>query len=351
MNKILIQRPNNRKSKTCTELRRSIQNLKWAGFVAIVVSLLGCVGMAEAQQAKKVYRIGYLSFGSAKGLSEEAVRQGLRELGYVEGQNIVIEWRFAAGKLDPLPGLAAELVRLKVDAIVVSSTQGTLAAKKATQTIPIIFAIADNPVESGVVASLARPSGNLTGVTDIAGELGGKRIELLKETVPKVSRLAVLVWNPDGPGNAAERSEIESAARALGVQVQPVEIRGANDLESGFSAMTRAGANALMGLTNTRFGGNRQRIVALSAKNRLPAIYPERLFVEDGGLMSYGTNRAEWRRRVAVYVDKILKGTKPADLPVEQPTKFELVINLKAAKQIGLTIPQSVLYRADKVIK
>jgi putative ABC transport system substrate-binding protein len=334
-----------------SNLKSKIQNLKWGRILAIIVSLVAWVGMAEAQQPGKIYRIGYISPGSAKGRFEEVFRQGLRGLGYIEGQNIVIEWRFAEGKLDPLPGLAAELVRLKVDAIVVVGTQGTLAAKKATQTIPIIFAIADNPVESGVVASLARPGGNLTGVTDIAGELGGKRIELLKETISKVSRVAVLVWIPDGPGNAAERSEIESAARTLGVQVQPVEIRGANDLESGFSAMTRAGANAFMGLTDTRFGGNRKQIVALSAKNHLPAIYPERLFVEDGGLMSYGTNRAEWRRRVASYVDRILKGAKPADLPVEQPTKFELVINLKTAKQIGVTIPPNVLARADKVIK
>jgi len=313
--------------------------------------ILAVVHFADAQQAKKVPRIGYLSARSVKGPSDEAFRQGLRDLGYIEGQNIVIEWRLAEGKLDRLPGLVADLARLKVDAIVVSGTQGALAAKKATQTIPVVFAIADNPVESGVVASLAQPGGNLTGVTDIAGELGGKRIELLKETVPKVSRLAVLVWSPDGPGNAAERNEIESAARTLGVQVQPVEVRGADDLANAFSAITRAGANALMGLTDTRFGGNRKRIVELSAKNRLPAIYPERLFVEAGGLMSYGTNRAEWRRRLASYVDRILKGAKPADLPVEQPTKFEFVINLKTAKQIGLTIPQSVLYRADKVIK
>jgi len=306
---------------------------------------------AAAQQAGKVFRIGYLSGGSVKGSIDIAVLQALRGLGYIEGQNIVIEWRFAEGKLDRLPGLAAELVSLKVDAIVVSGTQGALAAKKATQTILILFAIADNPVESGVVASLAQPGGNATGVTDIAGELGGKRLEILKETVPKLHRLAILVWNPDGPGNAAEKNEIESAARTFKVQVRPVEIRGANDLASGFSAMTKAGVHAFMGLTDTRFGGNRRRIVDLSAKNRLPAIYPDRLFVEDGGLISYGTNRAEWRRRLAVFVDKILKGAKPADLPVEQPMKFELVINLKTAKQIGLTIPQWTLMKADKVIK
>jgi putative ABC transport system substrate-binding protein len=188
-------------------------------------------------------------------------------------------------------------------------------------------------------------------LTDIAGELGGKRLEILKETVPKLSRLAILVWNPDGPGNVTEKNEIESAARVFRVQVQSVEVKGANDLEKAFSAMAKAGANALMGLTDTRFSGNRLRIVALSATSRLPAIYPERGFVETGGLMSYGTNRIEFRRRIAIYIDKILQGTKPADLPVQQPTKFELVINLNAAKQIGLTIPPNVLVRADRVIR
>jgi ABC-type uncharacterized transport system substrate-binding protein len=275
----------------------------------------------------------------------------LHERGYIEGQNLVIEWRFAEGKLDQLPGLVADLVRLKVDLIVVSSTQAVLLAKEATQTIPIVFAIADNPVESGVVASLARPGGNATGWTDIAGELGGKRLETLKETVPKLSRLALLVWNPDGPGNTAEKNEIESATRVFRVQVQSVVLSGANDLEKGFSTMAKAGANAFMGLIDTRFGSNRKRIAELSAKNRLPAIFPERQFVEAGGLMSYGTNRVEFRRRIAVYVDKILKGTKPADLPVEQPMKFEFIINLQAAKEIDLTIPPNVLVRADRVIR
>jgi ABC-type uncharacterized transport system substrate-binding protein len=309
-----------------------------------------CVSV-QAQQPTKVYRIGYISSGVATGSTEEILRQGLRELGYVEGRNLVMEWRYSGGKVDALPGFVTELASLKVDVIVVSGTQFALAAKRATQSISIIFAIADNPVEAGVVASLAQPGGNLTGVTDIAGELGGKRIELLKESVPKISRLAVLVWKPDGPGNAAERKEIESAARVFGVEVQPVEVRGPDDLASSFSAMTKAGANAFMGLTDTRFGANRQRIVELGMKHRLPAIYPERLFAEAGGLMSYGTNRAEWRRRVIYFVDRILKGAKPAELPVEQPTKFEFVINLKTAKQIGVTIPQSVLFRADKVIR
>jgi len=315
----------------------------------VAVFLLTPGFIAAAQQPKRVYRLGYLA-SVRGGSSEDALRRGLRDLGYIEGQNFVIESRSAEGKLDRLPGLVADLMRLNVDIIVVSSTQGALAAKKATQTIPIVFAIADDPVESGLVNSLAQPSGNATGVTDLAGGLGGKRIELLKETLPKVSRLAVLVWKPDGPGNAAERSEIELAVRAVRIRVQPVEIRGPNDLETGFAAINPT-TNAFMGLTDTRFAGNRQRIVELSVKHRLRAVYPDRAFVEAGGLMSYGTNRAEWRRRIAYYVDKILKGTKPADIPVEQPTKFELVINLKAAKQIGLTIPPNVLARADRVIR
>ena len=319
--------------------------------IALGAMLFALSFTVDAQQPTKVYRIGLLFAGSGLGITDEAFRQGMRELGYIEGQNIFFEWRFAEGKLDRLPALAADLMRVKVDLIIVSSTQAALVVKKATQTIPIVFAIADDPVESGLVASLAHPNGNATGVTDLAGDLGGKGLELLKETLPKVSRLGVLVWNPDGPGNAAERNEIESAARALGIQIQPVEIRGINDLENGFSAMIKAGANAFMGLTDTRFAGYRQQVVGLSVKKRLPAMYQDRLFVEAGGLMSYGTNRAEWRRRVAYYVDRILKGTKPADLPVERPSKFELVINLKTAKQIGLTIPPNVLARADKVMR
>jgi putative ABC transport system substrate-binding protein len=319
--------------------------------IALGAMLFALSSTVDAQQPTKVYRIGYISSGVATGSTEEILRQGLRELGYIEGRNLVMEWRYSKGKVDALPGFVTELTSLKVDVIVVSGTQFALAAKRATQTIPIIFAIADDPVEAGVVASLAQPGGNLTGVTDIAGELGGKRIELLKETVPKISTLAVLVWKPDGPGNAAERNEIESAARVFGVEVQPVEVRGLDDLASSFSAMSKAGTNAFMGLTDTRFGANRQRIVDLGTKHRLPAIYPERLFAEAGGLMSYGTNRAEWRRRVVYFVDRILKGAKPTELPVERPTKFELVINLKTAKQIGVTIPQSVLFRADKVIR
>ncbi|MCZ6907790.1 MAG: ABC transporter substrate-binding protein, partial [Deltaproteobacteria bacterium] len=295
-----------------------------------------------------VPRIGYLTSGSAV---PKRFREGLRELGYVEGKNIVIEPRFAQRKLDRFPGLAAELVGLKVDAIVVNSVQGALAARKATRRIPIVFAIAQNPVSVGLVTSFAQPGGNVTGLTDFARELAGKRLELLKETVPKLLRVAVLVWYPAGPDYTAEKNEIELAAHALGLQLEAVVARGPDDLENAFSAMTRANANAFMGLTDTRFHRNRKRIVKLSVKNRLPAVYQSKSFVKAGGLMSYGPNRSEFRRRIAIYVDKILKGAKPAELPVEQPTKFELVINLKTAKQIGLTIPPSLLYRADKVIK
>jgi putative ABC transport system substrate-binding protein len=293
--------------------------------------LLALCVAAEAQQSGKVYRVGYLSAQSPMGLAEDALLHGLRDFGYVEGRNITVERRFAEGKLDRLPGLAEELVRVKVDVLVTSSIQSTLAAKSATKTLPIVFAIADNPVESGVVASLARPGGNATGITDFADELSGKRVELLKEAVPKVSRLAVLVWKPDGPGNADERKEIESAARLFGIEVQPVEIRKPEELDSGFLRIAKAGANAFMGLTDTRFSFNQGRIIELSVKNRLPCVYPNRQFVEAGGLMSYGTNRAEWRKRVGFYVDKILKGSNPADLPVEQPRNFEFIVNLKAA--------------------
>ncbi|HYA28691.1 MAG TPA: ABC transporter substrate-binding protein [Acidobacteriota bacterium] len=321
-------------------------------FVGLIILLFCSLGpIAHAQQPSRVHRVGHLSAGSGLGIADEAFRKGLRELGYIEGQNLAIEWRFAEGKLDRLPGLAADLVRSKVDVIIVSSTQGALVAKKTTQTVPVVFAIADDPVESGLVASLARPGGNATGVTDLAGDLAGKRLELLKETLPKVSRLGVLVWRPDGPGNAAEKNEIELAARALAIKLQPVEIRAPNDLQAGFSAIIKASANAFMGLTDTRFAGYRQQVVDLSLKRRLPAVYQDRLFVDAGGLMSYGTNRIEWRGRVAYYVDRILKGAKPADLPVERPSKFELVINLKTAKQIGVTIPPNVLARADRIIK
>jgi putative ABC transport system substrate-binding protein len=279
----------------------------------------------------------------------DAFRQGLRDLGYVEGQNIVIEYRYAEGKSARLAELATELVRLKVDVIVTGSTITTLAAKNATKTIPIVMATASDPVASGFVVSLARPGGNITGLSQMSPELGGKRLELLKEALKKISVVAVLY--DGGAAQAVQMNEMEAAAPALGVQLQPVKVDGSNDLETAFSEMTRGHASAFIGVTSSMFFFHRERIADLAAKSRLPAIYPAREFVDSGGLMSYGPNISENHRRAATYVDKILKGVKPADLPVEQPTKFEFVINLKAAKQIGLTIPPNVLARADKVIK
>jgi putative ABC transport system substrate-binding protein len=320
-------------------------------FCLLPIVLLLTVSLIGAQQAKKVYRIGQLATRSKISGWEKAWRQGMRELGYIEGRNLIIERRASEGKFDRIPELLADLIRLNVDIIVVSSVQGSLGAKKATQTIPIVFAIAQDPVGVGLVASRARPGGNVTGLTDFARELAGKRLELLKKTVPKISRVAILSWKPAGPDYASESNEIESAARAFGLQLERVEVRGPDDLENAFLAMTRAKADAFMGMTDTRLARNRKRIVKLSVTNRLPAIFQGRVFARVGGLMSYGTNRTKWRRRIAIYVDKILKGAKPGNLPVEQPTKFELVINLKTAKQIGVTIPPEILLQADKVIK
>ncbi len=309
---------------------------------------------AEAQQAAKVARIGYLSTTLAGSpLLREAFHQGLRELGYVEGSNVVIENRAAEGKLERFPALAAELVALKVDVIVVGNTLAALAAKQATRTLPIVFANASDPVTEGLVASLARPGGNVTGLSNLAPGLVGKRLELLKQTVPGVSRVAVL-WQPGGSGGSMDKdmlTEAEVAGRALGVRLQFVEARGPEDFDRAFSDMTGARAGALTVLPIVMFFQERRRLVDLATKNRLPAVYPHREFVDAGGLMTYGPNLADLFRRAATYVDKILKGTKPADLPVEQPTKFELVVNLKTAKALGLTIPQSVLGRADEVIQ
>jgi putative ABC transport system substrate-binding protein len=309
---------------------------------------------AEAQQAAKIARIGYLVTNLAANPHWlEAFLQGLRDLGYVEGRNLVIEYRSAEGKLERLPALAAELVALKVDVIVAGSTPHALAAKQATKTIPIVFTVAADPVQSGLVTSLARPGGNVTGLSNFAPELVGKCLELLKQAVPGVSRVAVL-WQPGAFGERTEKDLLKRAdvaARVLGVRLQFVEARGPTDLDRAFSDMTRARADALTVLTGAMFVNERRRLVDLAAKNRLPAVYPLREFVDAGGLMSYGANLADLVRRAATYVDKILKGAKPADLPVEQPTKFELVINLKAAKALGLTIPPSVLQRADEVIE
>ena len=312
--------------------------------------LLAAPLAAQAQQAAKAARVGYLvlDLAAAPHLTE-AFRQGLRDFGYVEGRNLVIEYRSADGNLERLSPLAAELVALKVDVIVAGGTPQALAAKQATRTIPVVFATAADPVCS----SLARPGGNVTGLSNLAPELVGKCLEELKQAVPRVSRVAVL-WQPGGGGERTDKDMLkgaEVAARALGVRLQFVEARGPADFDRAFSDMTRARAGALTVLSSPMLFNERRRLVDLAAKNRLPAVYVRREFVDAGGLMSYGSNGTDLFRRAAAYVDKILKGAKPADLPVEQPTKFELVINLKTAKALGLTIPQSLLGRADEVIQ
>jgi len=309
--------------------------------------------VANAQPARKVSRIGYLTAGSVNSNPGvlEAFRQGLRDLGWVEGQNIAIEYRSAEGRFDRLPDLAAELVRLKVDVIVAVPTPAALAAKNATGTVPIVGVSLTEPVGIGLITSLARPGGNVTGVSYSVGtDIFGKDLGLLKEVVPKVRRVAVLS-NPDGPVQPLTISNVKAAARSLGLQLQLVEARGPGDFDGAFAAMTRERAGALLVVTDPVFIPHRARLVGLAAKNRLPSIFTQRADVEAGGLLSYGPNFADMYRRAAAYVDKILKGAKPADLPVEQPTKFELVINLKTAKTLGLTIPPSLLARADEVIR
>ena len=308
----------------------------------------------RAQQPAKITRIGYLASNlAANSQLLEAFRQGMRDLGYVEGLNVMIEYRDAEGRLEPLPALAAELVALKMDVIVASSTAGALAAKQATKAIPIVFATVPDPVTSGLVTSLARPGGNVTGLSNLNADLVGKCLEHLTQAVPGVSRVAVL-WQPGAFGERTEKDMLkaaEVAARALGVRLQFVEARGSADIDRAFSELTRARAEALNVLISGVFLGERRRLVDLAAKNRLPAVYTFRELVDAGGLMSYGPNLADLFRRAATYVDKILKGAKPGDLPVEQPTKLELVINLKTAKALGLTISPSLLSRADEVIQ
>jgi putative ABC transport system substrate-binding protein len=318
----------------------------------IAVMLLAVAGLAEAQQRAKVPRIGYLGlgYGSVNPLRVDAFRQGLRELGYLEGKNIFIEYRYAEEKLDRLSELAAELVRLKVDVIVTRGPAPTRAAKTATATIPIVMTQDPDPVGNGFVASLARPGGNITGLSTHAPEISGKQLELLKETVPKLSHLAVFGTSAV-PGHALSLREIGLVSGALNIQLQYLDVLGPKDVETAFQAASKGRADALLVLAGAVLSVQRTRILEFAVKNRLPVIYSGRSFVEAGGLMSYGVNLADLDHRAATYVDKILKGTKPADLPVEQPTKFELVINLKAAKQIGVTIPPNVLARADKVIK
>lgn len=307
---------------------------------------------ATAQQPTKVPRIGFLNAASPSAILAryEAFRHGLRDLGYVEGKNIVIEYRYAEGKLDRLRELGAELVRLKVDVIVTAGPSATRSIKKATATIPVVMAFDYDPVGSGAVANLARPGGNITGLSALYPEISGKRLELLKEIVPKLSRLAIL-GSSTQPGNAQALKEMELAARTLGVQLQYLEVRAPKDIESAFLAATQERADAVLVLTSPVFVSQRTELADLAVKSRVPATYQASEYVEAGGLMSYGVNIADLHRRAATYVDKILKGAKPAGLPVEQPQKFELIINLKAAKRIGLTIPPNVLVRADRVIK
>jgi ABC-type uncharacterized transport system substrate-binding protein len=323
--------------------------------VVLAVSLVFVPLAAEAQQTGKVVRIGYLAtdLAAASNLTE-AFRRGLRDLGYVEGRNVVIEYRDAEGKPARFPALAAELVTLKADVIVTAGgTLAALAAKQATKTIPVVFIAVSDPVASAVVTSLAHPGGNVTGLSNVNADLVGKRLEHITQVVPGLGRVVAL-WQPGGLGERTEREmlrQADDAARALGVRLQFVEAREAADLERAFSEIFRARAQALTVFPSTMFFNERSRIADLAAKNRVPAVYQLREFVEAGGLMSYGTNLNDLFQRAATYVDKIAKGTKPADLPVEQPTKFELVINLKTAKALGLTMPPSLLLRADQVIQ
>jgi putative tryptophan/tyrosine transport system substrate-binding protein len=322
--------------------------------VALGTLLFALCLPVQAQQSSKVPRIGLLVPGSSASYSAriEALRQGLRDLGYMEEKNIVIEYRFAEGKLDRLSGLGAELARLKVDIIVTSGGASVDAAKRATSTIPVVAANTHDLVGPGHAASLARPGGNVTGLTNMAPELAGKRLELLKEAVPKLSLVAVLWWNnPADPGPSDSWKETQLAARELRLPLHSMEVRNANDFEHAFEAAAKARSNALAVTPSPLFSANEKRIVQLAAKNRLPAMYSQSEYVNAGGLMSYGPDVLYQYYRTATYVDKILKGTKPAELPVERPTKFEFVINLKTAKQIGLTIPPNVLARADRVIK
>ena len=320
-------------------------------FLLVAALILVSFQFGEAQQASgKIPRIGYLAAGLGAATRSETFKQGLRDLGYVEGKNIIIEYRNAEGKIERYPDLVADLVGLKVDVIFTSSTPGALAAKNATKTIPIVFTNVGDPVANGLVASLARPGGNITGLSTLAPELSGKGLELLKETIPKLSRVAV-VWNPDNPGKTSSFKETEVAAQALRLQLQSLEVRGPNDVEPAFQAAKKERAGALIVLRDVVVSSQIKRILELALKNQMPAIYGDRGFVDAGGLMSYGPNIDDLFRRAATYVDKILKGTKPADLPIERPSKFELVINLKTAKQIGLMIPPNLLARADRVIK
>jgi putative ABC transport system substrate-binding protein len=338
---------------------RSAVSSKKIGENSMFRKLLYCLpltlllfAVAEAQQPKKVPRIGVLSVTSPESIPARisAFRQGLRQLGYVEGKNIVVEYRYADGKLDRMPALAAEMVRLNVEVVLTGGSAATRPAKEATATIPIVMAQDTDPVGNGFVASLARPRGNITGLSIVAPELSGKQLELLKETVPKLSRV-VVPSNPNEPSYMQMRKATELAAKALKIQVQFMDARRPKDVETAFREAAKIRADAVLVPTMPIIASQRAQIADLALKNRLPAMYGQPEYVEAGGLMFYGASITDLFRRAATYVDKILKGAKPADLPVEQPTKFEFIINLKAAKKIGLTIPPNVLARADQVIK
>jgi putative ABC transport system substrate-binding protein len=318
----------------------------------LLITVLLITGLVEAQQPAKIPRIGFLiaSSPATNAARVEAFRQGLRELGYVEGKNLVIEWRFAEEKIDRLPELAAELVRLKVDVIVSPGPLVTRPLKEATSTVPIVMAQDTDPVGSGFIASLARPGGNITGLATLAPEVGGKQLELLKEIAPKISRVAV-IGNSTIQGDAQALRETVLAAGSLDVYLRYLDVLDPKDIETAFRTAAKGRADALLLLGNPILNAHRKQIVELAVKHRLPATYTRPEYIEAGGLMYYGTNYNELFRRAATYVDKILKGAKPAELPVEQPKKFELIINLKAAKQIGVTIPPNLLARADRVIK
>jgi putative ABC transport system substrate-binding protein len=326
------------------------QNLKWAGLVAIVLAFTLCGPVAEAQQQAKKPKIGWLAISPGRTPQFENHKKALRALGYIEGNNIAIEYRSAEGKVDRLPALADELVRLKVDLIVANSTTASLAAKNATTMIPIVFTSGGDPVTVGLIDSLAHPGGNLTGFTSITSELAGKRLELLKETVPKLSRVAVL-WEPRSVASAQDWKESLHPARELGLQLHSMEVSSVDQLESAFKEAIKA-RSAALAVTNSGIGNsNPKRIADLAAKHRLPAISPRGEFVASGGLMSYAADEAEQPKRVAYLIDRVLKGTKPAELPVERPMGFEFIMNLKTANALGLTIPPIVLMRVTRVVK
>ena len=337
---------NNPKSK--------IQNLKWVAIFAIVFTSIFREAVAQAQQLARVPRIGYLrvvGVPSPPGPNVEAFRQNLEDLGYVEGKNILIEFRYAEGKRDRIPSLVADLVQLKVDVLISGDDPAIRAAKQATQKIPIVMVINQDPVATGIVDSLARPGGNITGISRLTRELGGKRLELLTELIPGIARVAIL-WDSSAEGPKISFREYQAAARALGIQLQSLEVRGPDpNLDAAFESAAQTRAKALITIGNSLLNRHRKQIASYAIKYKLPSMYDSGLWIEPGGLIAYSSNDAESYKRAALYVDKILRGAKPTDLPVEQAAKFELAINLKTAKQIGVNIPPQVLARADRVIK